>query len=596
MLLMLSVTILQAQMTLLEKSYDIDRKARKGYLGGVEVDAEKGTFDMIFVLSSTTARKVKREIFTYDKDLNLINTQKDEQDIQVMKTKYKWFNFKGDTYTSNSLTASATAFGKLVFRKKEISWYYLWLNGSYAKKVKMLEKVVPKSESGQKYLFRGGAYEVEADTSVIVLAGIQEKKNDYIGSMQHYEIISCDNQVNIKTVDKIDFQYPNVPIYSAPLTDDQTDLANDDFPRDLIVVFAPSFAGKKISDPKPTNLTYVRISPQGNIVEKFNFESPTNGWRILGTYEREGSVFLYGSAILKSPESKYINQVYSKNSQLCATTSADASEKEEGSATHGGPGVMGMGMAMAGAFSGSEDLGVTQEAIDEGLDQLKYTNFQIGRITNGKFDFISAPNVEEFVKKQAKPEGQKKFVKFDGKRFVVNGISFTKSGDIYVSGQDFANNKDKVRLYKGVYMFRFNPQGTLMTNYGVFLDQKKTAGFFNKSPLTSDMIQAKSSLVESGDGKSLYWLMHMVKSIHKETSYGWSTTTTRWEPLFNIEYGTINTATGAASDFKLLGEDEKRNFYLFDRTNSAKMGNYQLFFSETEKGDKILISRMDLSK
>ncbi|RZL50452.1 MAG: hypothetical protein EOP00_04370 [Pedobacter sp.] len=600
--LLLSAFSAIAQVPIIEKDFDISRKSKNGYLGGIDINSEKQTLDMVFVLRSSTKRKVNREVYTFDKDLNLLNTVKDEQEIEKMKSKYKWFNFKGDSYISHSLNASANLTGKLVFRKKEITWKYLWLSGGYNKSVKQLDKVKPTTDNAEKYIFRGGSYEVESDSTVLVIAGKQDKKNDFAGSMMHYDILSCDNNVNIKPVGNIDFQYPNVPIYSGPLEDDNQELTNDDFPRDWILVFAPQGGSGigKLADPKPTNYTYVRLNSQGQLVEKFNFNSPTNGWRVLGAYEKDGGVYVYGSATTKDPESKYINQVY--KTPLVATTSADAEEQKE--AAGGGLGKIGLGGLGKGIsmLSGSADMGVNQDAVDAALDELKYTNFQIGKISNGKFDFLNSSSIEDFEKVQAKPTDQKKYVEFDGKKFVINGIFFTSAGDILVNGQDFkkvAMGKNKgERIYKGVYMFQFDQAGTLKKNYGIFLDQSKTSGMFNQAPITSDMVKTTSYIQESGDKKSIYWMMRMAKSIHKEVNvdYGFSTktTTTTWEPLYNMEYGSINTADGTLSDFKTLGDSEKRKFYLFKNANTAKMGNYTFMFSETERGDKVLISRLDL--
>ena len=602
LLVVLSITRAQAQLPVLEKSFEISRKSKNGYLGGINVDDKKQTMDMVYVLRSTTKKKVKREIYTFDKDLNLLNTVKDEQYLEEMKKSYKWFNFKGDSYQTHSLSASANLTGKLVFRKKEITWNYLWLTGEYNKSVKQLEKVKPTTDNSEKYIFRGGSYEVETDSTVLVLAGKQEKKNDFVGSMMHYDILSCDNQVNIKTVGKLDFDYPNAPVFSSPLEDDNADLDNDDFPRDWVLVFAPQGGSGlgKAADPSTTNYTYVRLNPQGQQVERFTFNSPSNGWRVLGAYEREGSVFLYGSATTKDVKSKYINQIY--KTVMVATTSADADEKEVANAGSKSPfGAISGGLSM---LKGTADLGITQDKIDDLMDELKYTNFQLGKITNGKFDFLSSPSIDDFDSKKAKPADQKKYVDFDGKRFVINGISFSTSGDLFVNGQDFKKiNSGKAkgqRSYKGVYMFQFDQTGNLKRNYGVFLDQSKTSGLFNNAPLTSDMYPSRSTIQESADGKNLYWLMRMVRSIHKEshTTYGYysNSTTTTWEPLFSMEYGSINVADGQLSDFKVLGESEKKKFYLYKKADNAKMGAYNYMFSETEKGDKILISRMDLSK
>lgn len=578
----------KAQVPILEKPYEVSRKAKNGYLGAIEMNKAKETMDMTFILPSMTARKIKYEIYTYDKDLNLLNTVKEEEFVDKARLRWKWFNFKGDNFVYNSLTASTDMTGGLVFRKKQTFGAYIWATGSYYRHIKQLDKVKPKTENDLKYRYKC-AYEIEADSSVLVIVGKPEKKtfNDY----KNFEVMSCDNQVNITTVDKLDFQYPQTVIFSAPLQDEQEDLDNDDFPRDWIVVFAPCGMFKKDADPKPTNFTYVRLSSKGKILEKFNFDSPSNGWRIQGAYEKDGSVFLYGSAITKNPADTYFDKMYS-GKQMVATTSASAAEKAEANAT-GGPGAAGA----ISAFSsmGAQDLGQTQEAVDVALDELKYTNFQIGKVTNKKFDFLSSPDIDAFEAKQAKPTDQKKFVRFDGKKFVISGISFSSSGDIFISGQDFTKKDDK-RIYKGLYMFQFDPKGDLKKNYGVFIDQKKKSGFFNKSPLTSDMIIASNYIHESADGKSLYWLLKSAKSIHKETVTGWTTTTTTWTPLFGFDYGNINIGNGELGEFKTFGDEEKRSFYLFKNTTSYKMGNYLYFFSETERGDKILLTRMDLSK
>ena len=589
---MLGTIQASAQVPILEKSYDVSRKAKNGYLAHIETHAEKGTIDMIFILSSTTKHKIKYEIYTYDKDLNLVNTVQEEEFVDKVKSRWNWFNFKGESFVTNSLTASSDLAGKLVFRKKQTTGTWVWLTGTYYRHIRQLEKVKPKTEDNMKYFFTS-AYEIERDSSVLVIAGKPEKKTH--NEMMNFDVMSCDNEVNINTVDKIDFPYPQKIVFSAPLQDEQASVSNDDFPRDWVVVFAPSGLYNKDSDPKPTNYTYIRISTKGKVLEKFSFDSPSNGWRVLGAFEKDNSVFLYGSAITKNPAKDYSNDVF-KNLQMVATTSASALEKEE--ENNSGSGILG-GISAISSM-GSKDIGKSQDEVDIPLDELKYTNIQIGKITNSKFEFLSSPDIEEFEKKQAKPVDQKKFITFDGKKFEINGINISSSGDIFVSGQDFTNSK-KGRIYKGVYMFQFEPNGNLKKNYGVKLDQSKKSSFFNKSPLTSDMYIAHNSVRESIDKKSLYWLIKDVKSIREESNSSFvSLSTVRvkttWTPLYQYEYGNINIANGELSEFKGFGDSEKKEFYLFQNTSSYQMDNYLYFFSETLNGNKILLSRMDLSK
>jgi hypothetical protein len=98
----------------------------------------------------------------------------------------------------------------------------------------------------------------------------------------------------------------------------------------------------------------------------------------------------------------------------------------------------------------------------------------------------------------------------------------------------------------------------------------------------------------------------MCKAVDKDTDVdsdynyfsGTRTTTfsTTYSPLYSIQYGVVDPSKGSASEFKTLGEDEKRKFYLFPDKNVLKLNNYIVYLSETEKGDKVLLSRFDLTK
>ena len=75
-----------------------------------------------------------------------------------------------------------------------------------------------------------------------------------------------------------------------------------------------------------------------------------------------------------------------------------------------------------------------------------------------------------------------------------------------------------------------------------------------------------------------------------------TTSTTTMTPLMSIEYGTIDVASGETTDFKTLGEDENRKFYLMQDFNKVRLNPYLIYLSETTKGDKILLSRFDISQ
>jgi hypothetical protein len=586
-----------SQNQILEKDYEISRKAKKGYLGNVE-KKENGKFDMIYILPSS-ARKIKTETYHYDKDANQLGVDRDEMEIERARTKWKWFAYHGDHFLTNSLTASINITGQLVFRKKLVTANWNWWTGRYERNVKMTDKVKPKNESGHSYRFLGGAYEVERDSSVLVLA-LAASDNSKLGDPTKYDLLKCDNEVNIAVAGHLDFPYAVQPVFSQPVADDLSgDLDNDDAPRDWVVIMAPTKANSSKDNraDDPSGFYYLRISPEGKVKENFAFKAPAPGLRILQAYEKNGAVLLYGMSTGK--EGKFIDQAL--GTVLVPTTSADADEQAAGNTDE----KKAFGLSkMVNTMSGKEDVGVSQEKLDDLLDEKKYTHFAFARIEGGKMAWGSLTEMDEVNDKAVATEGMKHPLKFDGNKFSVNNLQFLKDGSMLLSIQDFKKIKSKKntasdKIYKGMYLMHFNNIGQLLHNYTVNIDQRSKRGFFNKSPLTADMYPATSFVYQLESGQ-LKWVMHIVKAIDKNSSEssnyfaGSTTTTTTYTPLYSIEYGNIDLKNGSASEFKTLGEDEDRKYYLYENYNTLRSDNLIYFFSETLKGDKMLISRMDL--
>lgn len=580
---------------ILEKDYEISRKAKKGYLGNVE-KKENGNFDMIYILPSG-ARKIKTEIYHFDKDANQLGVERDEMEIERARRRWKWFTYKGDFYLTNTLSASVNLTGQLVFRKKLVTAYWNWWTGRYQRRAKMTDKVKPKSESGRAYRFIGGAYEVERDSSVLVLAMGATDKEKW-GTPAKYDLLLCNNECDVKVLQQLSFPYAVMPVFSQPLVDDQTaEIDNDDAPRDWVVIMAPTknLSTKDNRADNPEDFFYLRISPEGTVKENFAFKAPAAGLRLLQAYEKDGAVVMYGMSTGK--EGKFVDQSLGNN--MVPTTSADADEQAAGntdmSTGYGGFAKMG------NTFGGKEDIGLTQDKIDDMLDEKKYTHFAFLKIDGGKLAWGNLTEMDEVNDKAVAAEGMKRPLKFDGNKFEVNNMQFVKDGSMLLSIQDFKRTKGKShsKIYKGMYLMHFSSGGQLIHNYTVNIEQRSKKGFFNNSPLTSDMVPATSFVYETESGK-LKWVMHIVKAIDKDsyssTDYfaGTITTTTTYTPLYSIEYGIIDLKEAKASDFKTLGEDERRKYYLYESHNTMQNGNFLYFFSETTRGDKMLISRLNL--
>ncbi len=575
------------QKMMLEKDYEISRKAKRGYLGNVE-EKENGNFDMIYILPSSK-RKIKTEIYHYDKEADLLGVDKDEIEIERARKKWKWFNYKGDYFLTNNISVSANFTGDFVLRKKRITASYNWWTGQYERKVKLLDKVKPKNESGKKYKFYGGAYEVERDSTILAMAiNASDPKEKMFGS---YELLKSDNELNVQVMAKIEFPYSMTCIYSQPLKDDLSEtVENDDMPRDWILIYAPTNVIRKNTAPDPHEFEYIRISPEGKVVERVKFNAPTVGWRIIDTYEKENSVLIYGMGSGK--ESKYINEIFKSG---CVATTSNNSEDQAVANTASGGSFSGFAK-MGNTFSGKDEVGTTQETIDAQMDLLKYNSFVFCRLRDGKAG-SKLTEIDEVNEKATSPPDMKKPLKFDGNMFTVRNVDFLSDNSIVLSIQDFKKSK-KGNIYKGMYLLHFTEKGELIKNYTVTVDQKNKKGFFNNSPLTADMMPTKSAVYESADKTKLNWIMNIVKAIEKQSSSstdywsGTTTTVTTYTPLYSIEYGSIDLKSQKASDFKTLGEDEKRKYYLYPSNNVLSAKDYLYFFSETTSGDKMLISRL----
>jgi hypothetical protein len=593
------------EVPVLEKSHEISRKSKKGYLAQIVPHADKNTFDMIFVLKGGGKTTIKTEIYTFDKDLNLIDTQKDEQEIERVKTKFKWFKFNGDDRKFNMTSANANLKNELIFRKKEITQYFNWWWGDYRNVVQLLEKVKATDAEGNRYSFRGGHYDNYQTGEMLLLAPLRESfdKNGFT----NYDVISVNGVLKINKMDGLKFAGGQWPIYSKPLLDEDSETSsNEDEPRDWIVVFAP--VDGKNQGMKPTDYTYVRMTPEGKIKEKVAFQAPTNGWRILGVMEKNGVATIVGSGIEDKPSKNFINDTYKMGLVSMVTMNEEQQEASTGKSGLMGALVGKEGASMLSKFGSAETMIPTQELIDNSYNDKKYDHFVVGQIVGGQYKTLSYPTIDDFENAHQKPSNQKKYFDFDGKKFVIDNIGQNSDGSVMVTGQDFDTDSKSTsgKKFKEAYLFKFTTDGKLAANYGVEIDQKHTSGFMSGKGPKSDYYPVSNFTVESVDKSKTYWFMNKVKTIRVDTDADFSTNlltgvsatvlTTSYTPLKSIQYGSIDNKSNTMGVVKDLGEDEKRDFYLFRKHNRSKLNQYQLFFSETIRGDKILISRFDLTK
>lgn len=407
--LLLGVGKLFAQSPELEKTYEITRKSKRGYLGNVDYDGGKGIYTLTYVTKSND-RRIKFEIYRFDKDFNFIDQTDDEIEMERAKTKYKWFLYSGDLYTVDGLSVEKNLLGTLVLKHKVITYKYDWFILGYYKDIDIKEKLKPKSDEGNKYFYMAHA-EDESNGEALILAGIKDKA-DPMRQSKEFDVMRYNKDLDRLGLGNIKFDYPQTLMFSRKHTEA---VEGQEEPRltGMSFVFAPTGGPgmKKFADPNRNAYTFVQTNAKGEIVTNLKFTSPATYWQIdESVTTADGSTYLYGP----SAEGKdgYANTL----------------------------------------------LGTT-----------KFKAIQLMKVSpKGMLDYITSTNLEEIESKVKCPPSQKKTPTYEGKKFDIKGYFVDSRGDFYVYGQNYnLSLKDKEIRYNDVICMHFDGKGALKAQYGL---------------------------------------------------------------------------------------------------------------------------------
>ncbi len=527
-----------AQKVELEKTYTISGKAKRGYLGGVEYDEDKGIYSLTYVTKST-AKIGRFETYKFDKDFNFIEMIEDEVEFEKARTKYKWFDYGGEEVSGDLLTVENNLVGQLVLKKGRFIRKYDWLNGGYYTDYEVNEKVKPKDPSGRKLtlvtyasdapsaqvtyyggwgwltaLNTGGVKNyIDATGDVTVVCGVVPNLKDAKEGTVKYEYVTMRisaKDLTIKTEQKFEFDKPQHVVSTRLLPDG-----------DFAILFAPANMGKKGSDPDPLNFTYMRISSVDcKVKERIPFKSLNSYWDVAEiSITNDNEVYLYGPANSKNNDKYYTDQM---------------------SAT-------------------------------------KFSDFMVMKIAGGKVAWLTNTNLAEFEAKLQAPPSQKKAPAYSGKKFQIGGFELAPTGDILIYGQNY-KPKDDGWQYTDIIVFHFDNKGKLKSQYG--LDVIETNKYAQAS-------FSESLFTPSGDNKNMYWLIFEVAGIKSGN---------RPRQLNYARIGKINLAGGTVGDFLTLGQAKGDKYYL---ENSfpilpSKDGNKLTFFGSDKGGRTLWFSRVAL--
>ncbi|MBS1657730.1 MAG: hypothetical protein JST18_06495 [Bacteroidetes bacterium] len=523
-----------------ENVYEITGKANRGYLGDVTIDEPNNDIALTFVTKSND-KMAKFETYHFDGTTYAFKKlDTDEEEFEKAKTKFKWFKYKGENYSVEAVTVERNLTGTLVLKRKLISYTWSWFWGGYDRDVKVLEKVKPKNDEGNKY-YAWTAAENNQTGEVLVLVGpkakIGAKDQDPNAYMKNFSILTINSDLDVTKESKIDFQYPMMPMISNPIYDpdatseDDADLSNSDWGLVFVPVGGPGM--NKVADPDFSDFTLVRVNGSNDLKQRTSFKPEYNLWGIQDMISSGNEVYLIGPA---KKDDKYLNQIFPANMDDDARTAA--------------------------------------------IEAMKWQAFQIMKLTDTKVDYLKATSIDEFDAKLKTPPSQKKAPSYDGKKFAVVNFIRAANGDVLVMGQNFNQPKDGPRKYTDPVMFHFGSDGALKAQYGIRRDEN------NKY---AEMAPSQQDVFWKAGSSTAYWMITEIKGVKSETELK----NAKLKVLAYPSVAKIDIASGDVGDFVAFGQDQ---YYLHNEhpylptSNKSKI----VFFGESKGGKTLWFGRMPM--
>ncbi|GAB4124316.1 MAG: hypothetical protein OHK0045_11380 [Raineya sp.] len=408
----LSSGLLQAQTVELEKTHELSKRAKRGYLYHVNQDTETGNVDLIFI-TSQNSRRIKMEIYSFDKDYNLLDQRQEEQEIENNRIKLRLgksdveikVTYK-EPFVRYGISVERTLTGALVLKKKETTYTWSTFFGEYTKSVKTLEKVKPKTDEGDKYLLVSH-YEDDYTGDAIILA---TPKNEM--GYKRMTLMRFNKDLELVNKKDVDFNYAMNAFYKTVVTEPSPDDEAIELSKGAFIMLAPTRWGRKeIRAPKDKVNEFEILEFDNNFenIVRVPFKAATSLWRIDQTFQQGDKWYFYG-------------------------LSADAKDKYH----------------------------------DQILNPNKFKSVQLMKYnsTENKVEYIANTSLGEMKAKIKTPPSQKRKPVFKGNLFEKKVILINDRDELVLSGQNYKATKKGV-VYQDVITLYFDNKGVLKAMYGV---------------------------------------------------------------------------------------------------------------------------------
>ncbi len=573
-----------------ENTYAFESLNKNSYLGNVEYDQENQTTKLYYVAKDMT--KTVFTTYVFDDQLNFVEEQRDEYSIidasidaiNSVRTKYEWFNYRGEEYTQEVVWILPSWKGEIVARKVLYTYKYYWGLGSYYRTFKVMDKQTISGIDGGR-LFLYDRIDNSLDGSVLILVGLKADKADKENKWQEarkFQFIKITSNFEAIPGDIIEFDYDmgisftkvlsqNTEIMETEggegegtFTDYMEHSAGDLADGDAVLIFAPvkSMMDKKHMAPDPGAHTMLILNAEGKIENRIDYKTPTSGWVVEGyTLSPDGKdIYFFGPA----KDEAYVNMLMPVNTPF-----------------------------------GSSDA----------VAEIKWKNFQVMKVSGNEVAYLNSTPLADFKAKAVNPPSQKKSPDYIGKNFEKSLAYVTPGGELIISGQKYTTTnvpdpnsnvqgatKTVIDEYKDLVMFHFDAQGVLKAQYGIRRDKNNK---YSKANLTPQDVYV------SGDGNLLYWVYGEIQGMRKGFEIGTniagfqgSIGVSKKKLLYYPAVSRIDLANASVGDFVPLGTDTegKQLYYTnpeFPQLLSGDQTNLT-FVGEDKPGKLIWLGRMML--
>lgn len=484
--LLIAFTSLQAQqLSVVEKTYEITGKAKRGTLVDVKYDQASGQYALYYVVKSSP-KAIILQIYKFDKDFNFIEIKEEEVEIAQLNQKkilnpfdFSWVNYRGETYIVEGNTVEGNLVGTLVLKKKRISYIYNWFTLDYNVKVDILEKVKPKNDEGSKFYYFTH-FEDDNSGDLYVLCGARDGKKGSDPFKYHREmhVLKFNKDLDILKDVTIPFENYNGYMYAKAVTKTAEDNVSGIVSK-LIFVFAPYDFGKTYKDPDNCNYRYVSLDSDLKILDNLPVKSNASYWNIDYILATDEAVYVFGPAA--AGKDKHAN-------------------------------------LLKGQVK-------------------KFKSVQLMKVANGKIEYLTETNLEEFAAKLKTPPSQKKTPEYEGMKFDIMNYEVFPNGDFIVVGQNFRVDPNNETKYLDIIAFHFDAKGVLKAQYGV--DTRESNEYSKKYGTPQSMILGLNN-------NNMYWVVQEIKG---------------FSDFFNkiLTYpriAKVDLAAGTLGDFSVFGDGD----------------------------------------